>query len=390
MIKRPSADKYHRKDQSRYTRRIPTGVAALDKALAGGLTKGLILLAATPGAGKTTLANQIADNIASRGEDVLFVSTEVTAKDLEDKFVSRRTFLRSERKWGLSVNQLDNETEIERMSQEIFDFQAKCADEMERELQTFSCVDNDSDNGTEVEWTVENIRKLIKTEWIDQGKHAPVVFIDYLQFLPSSTPDKQDFDIIKAQVKALKKMSTDFHIPVVLISALTRDSYNDPITLNSFKGSGSIEYTADIILALQYDGVGKKGWDYLKARSAFPRKMELQILKARRGDSSASILLDYYSAYEYFEETQASTEIIETPTNSRLITTGFGRTSNQLIIPGLSEPPVRTLRFFRNYPFLCFPTYLSFASNKRFLQRPYIVRFIIFNRLFVPSTKPLL
>lgn len=329
MIKRPSADKYHRKDQSRYTRRIPTGVAALDKALAGGLTKGLILLAATPGAGKTTLANQIADNIASRGEDVLFVSTEVTAKDLEDKFVSPRTFLRSERKWGLSVNQLDNETEIERMSQEIFDFQAKCADEMERELQTFSCVDNDSDNGTEVEWTVENIRKLIKTEWIDQGKHAPVVFIDYLQFLPSSTPDKQDFDIIKAQVKALKKMSTDFDIPVVLISALTRDSYNDPITLNSFKGSGSIEYTADIILALQYDGVGKKGWDYLKARSAFPRKMELQILKARRGDSSASILLDYYSAYEYFEETQASTEIIETPTNSRLITTGSGRTSNQ-------------------------------------------------------------
>lgn len=58
-----------------------------------------------------------------------------------------------------------------------------------------------------------------------------------------------------------------------------------------------------------------------------------------------------------------------------------------------TEPVLLTdldLRFFRNYPFLCFPTYLSFASNKRFLQRPYIVRFIIFNRLFVPSTKPLL
>lgn len=59
-----------------------------------------------------------------------------------------------------------------------------------------------------------------------------------------------------------------------------------------------------------------------------------------------------------------------------------------LIIPGLSEPPVQTLRFFRNYPFLHFLTHLSFASNKRFLQRPYIVRFIIFNRLFVPLTKP--
>lgn len=61
-----------------------------------------------------------------------------------------------------------------------------------------------------------------------------------------------------------------------------------------------------------------------------------------------------------------------------------------MIIPEYIEPLNRFLGFFRNYPFLHFLTYLSFASSKRFLQRPYIVRFIIFNRLFVPSTKPLL
>ena len=49
-----------------------------------------------------------------------------------------------------------------------------------------------------------------------------------------------------------------------------------------------------------------------------------------------------------------------------------------------------TLWFFRNYPFLLLLVYLNFASNNCFLQCPYIVRFIIFNRLFVPSTKPLL
>lgn len=243
LIKRANAERYHKKDESRYTKRIPTGIPALDKALAGGLSKGLIILAATPGAGKTTLANQMADNIAARGEEVLFVSTEVTAKDLDDKFVSRRTFLRSDRKGGLSVNQLDNKDVIEKMTKKQFAFQAECADAMAEELATFACVDNDPDNGEAVEWTVENIRKLVEVEWINKGKHAPIVFIDYLQFLPSSTPDKQEFDIIKAQVKALKKMSTDFKIPVVLISALTRNSYNDPITLNSFKGNGSIEYT---------------------------------------------------------------------------------------------------------------------------------------------------
>ena len=60
------------------------------------------------------------------------------------------------------------------------------------------------------------------------------------------------------------------------------------------------------------------------------------------------------------------------------------------LVEGREGLNVLILGFFRNYPFLNSPTYLSFASSKRFLQRPYIVRFIIFNRLFVPSTKPLL
>ena len=64
---------------------------------------------------------------------------------------------------------------------------------------------------------------------------------------------------------------------------------------------------------------------------------------------------------------------------------------NILIIPGLSEPPVRTLRFFRNYPLLLlYPMYLNFASSNCLPHLPYIVRFIIFNLLLVPSTNPLL
>ena len=43
--------------------------------------------------------------------------------------------------------------------------------------------------------------------------------------------------------------------------------------------------------------------------------------------------------------------------------------------------------FFRNYPYYPFDN-ISFAANNSLLQRPYMVRFIIFNLLFVPSTKP--
>ena len=44
--------------------------------------------------------------------------------------------------------------------------------------------------------------------------------------------------------------------------------------------------------------------------------------------------------------------------------------------------------FFRKYPFSYFDLYINFVANKSLLQRPYIVRFIIFNLLFVPSTNP--
>lgn len=49
------------------------------------------------------------------------------------------------------------------------------------------------------------------------------------------------------------------------------------------------------------------------------------------------------------------------------------------------------LWFFRNYPLLLlYPMYLNFASSNCLPHLPYIVRFIIFNLLLVPSTNPLL
>ena len=58
---------------------------------------------------------------------------------------------------------------------------------------------------------------------------------------------------------------------------------------------------------------------------------------------------------------------------------------------GLIEPSVRHGWFFRNYPLLLlYPIYLNFASSNCLPHLPYIVRFIIFNLLFVPSTNPLL
>ena len=67
-----------------------------------------------------------------------------------------------------------------------------------------------------------------------------------------------------------------------------------------------------------------------------------------------------------------------------------------IILPGLRKYSLNGSygifsRLFRNYPLLLlYPMYLNFASSNCLPHLPYIVRFIIFNLLLVPSTNPLL
>lgn len=287
--------------KERFVDYVPTGFEVLDKALGGGLPNELITLGATPSAGKTTLANQIADNIAKSGRNVLFVEIETSGSDMMDKLVVRRIFSQSEKQIVMSGAELHNENFVKSLTPEQFGFQAGCAMQAARELRTFRYIDKKTPGCGKRGWTVSEIRKEIQRSYIDAGLPAPVVFADYLQFIPSDDPQKSEYDAIREKVEGLKGISEDFNTPVVLISAINRDFYNVPITTNAFKGNGIIEYASDVMIALQYYGVGKSGFDYLKARAAFPRKMELQVLKARHGDNSASIVLDYYSACDYFE-----------------------------------------------------------------------------------------
>ena len=70
------------------------------------------------------------------------------------------------------------------------------------------------------------------------------------------------------------------------------------------------------------------------------------------------------------------------------ITGGFCVTRKGLLHPSKLG---HILGFFRNYPLLLlYPMYLNFASSNCLPHLPYIVRFIIFNLLLVPSTNPLL
>ena len=149
--------------------------------------------------------------------------------------------------------------------------------------------------------------KKIRTEtenFIKEHQKTPVVIIDYIQKLAPYEnrilTDKQNMD---KSVLELKRLARDLDAVVIGISALNRMSYNDPMTMAAFKESGSIEYSADVLIGLQMAGVGTGKFDVETAKTDNPRKIEVKIMKNRNGPIVPSYLMYYYPADNLFMET---------------------------------------------------------------------------------------
>ena len=73
-----------------------TGLKPVD-AMLGGLRPRLYILAVRPGVGKSSLALNVADNVADRGEPALFISLEMDESELTQRFLARRAGIDSKR-----------------------------------------------------------------------------------------------------------------------------------------------------------------------------------------------------------------------------------------------------------------------------------------------------
>ena len=234
---------------------VSTGFDNLDEILDGGFYPGLYIIGAISSLGKTTFALQVADNAAKRGQDVLVFSLEMGKQELIAKSISRLSFQKC-KNWGSSLDyatttrNLMNGKSLE--SKERVDFLNECikgyADYAGRIFYHIGIGDIG----------VEKIKAVIARHIKITGRR-PLVIIDYLQIIAPfdmRATDKQNTD--KAVVE-LKRASRDYDVPIFAISSFNRENYTSPVNIASFKESGAIEYTSDVLMALQF-----KGMDYLK------------------------------------------------------------------------------------------------------------------------------
>ena len=238
---------YKNRDDFRYQ----TGFFDLDKLTNGLHEQELTVIAARPGVGKTSIALNIAENIATNGVKVCFMSLEMSDKQLGNRLISSRSGIDSH---ILRCGWLDNK-DFEKISQTAI------------EIAELNIVIDDKSSTIQ---EIENKAIELKDKY-DIG----ILIIDYLQLVTS----KNKFDIREREVaeisRKLKLLSKDLNIPIIALCQLNRETEKRkrPI-LADLRESGAIEQDADNVIFLYAD-------DEEKTKSIM--EVSLIIAKQRNG-----------------------------------------------------------------------------------------------------------
>ena len=153
--------------------------------------------------------------------------------------------------------------------------------------------------------SIDELLIRLKPLCFDKQK-APVICLDYLQIVPSS---KESIKLgVDDSVRKLKKFQRDTNSTFIVISSFNRANYTQGVSFESFKESGNIEYTADVVWALQLNILNsinpnniadsRKKIDDAKRQQ--PRQIQLKCLKNRQG-TNYDCFFNYFSAHDYFE-----------------------------------------------------------------------------------------
>ena len=279
---------------------VPTGFKALDDILDGGLYEGLYGIGAISSLGKTTFALQMADQIAERGHDVLVFSLEMSRNELMAKSVSRNTMKQVIAK-RLDVKNAKTTRGI--MTGKKYAYYSSTEKELIKNAM------NDYNNIADRifiregmgDVTADTIVEQVR-EHIDNGNKPPVVIIDYLQILMPHKDRGTDKANTDYSILTFKRLSRDYKIPVIVISSFNRENYSNRVSMQAFKESGAIEYSTDVLIGLQLQGVGTESFDVNQAKRQEPRKIEVVILKNRNGRTGDKIGYDYYAMFNCFFE----------------------------------------------------------------------------------------
>lgn len=208
---------------------IPTGLGSLDEALGGGIKPGkVIVLAARPSVGKTSLATQILLHVAGQGRPTLMLSQEMTAGELMDRTAAHLGRVGLDR---VATGRLDHE-DWSRIVE---------ASEAAARLPVY-VDDQPALSLLEIRGKARQVQR--------QASGLALVVVDYLQLCSSAAGMEKRHHQIEQISRGLKTLAKELNICILLLSQLNRASEGGEPELQHLKESGSIEEDADVVLML--------------------------------------------------------------------------------------------------------------------------------------------
>ncbi len=226
-------------------RGVPTGFKDLDFKLSGLQKSDLIILAARPSVGKTSLALDIVRNAAIRNNIPTAVfSLEMSTQQLIDRMLAAEARVDA---WKLRSGKLTLDSEFEKIRSAL-DPLSKAP----------IYIDDQASNN------ILKMRAIVRR--LKHEKNLGLIVIDYLQLMaPVHTKGNDNMVQQITEIShSLKQLAKEFDIPVLALSQLSRavESRGGKPRLSDLRDSGSIEQDADVVLFIHReqneDGAGKK------------------------------------------------------------------------------------------------------------------------------------
>lgn len=254
---------------------------------------GVYILGGLPSIGKTTFAWQLLEQCADAGEHCLYISYEMSLIQLHSKSLARALWLR-EPTSTLTATQISMGGFNNSLSAVISQFQ------------------NSTRDFRAVKFTHERLSEILSSldAFCDSLDKPPIICIDYLQRMPFNEKERRDG--ISNNVRLLKDFQLKTDSTVIALSSLNRDNYSAPISFESFKETGEIEYSADVMWGLQLYCVNSSSGKIIDDRLRFeeakkesPRKMQLKCVKNREGNIY-DCCFHYFSAHDHFKPCEES------------------------------------------------------------------------------------
>ena len=210
-------------------RGIRTGYRDLDNMTAGLQRSDLIILAARPAMGKTTLVTNLAYNVATiEQKAVLFFSLEMSKEQLVDRMLADASGVDS---WNIRTGNLSDD-----------DF-SKITDAMGEMAEAPIYIDDKP--GLSV------LEMRTKARRVAHEQELGLIVVDYLQLMQGSgRHDGNRVQEVSEISRGLKLVARELNVPVIALSQLSRsvESRTPPIPqLSDLRESGSIEQDADIV-----------------------------------------------------------------------------------------------------------------------------------------------